>query len=261
MALSQTPSALQEWQYSGGIVLVKLFQPDLPDWRVQLGAAAERRPLYDGARAYRLVGGPMIDIRYRDVAFASVGEGVGVNFLHGANYLMGVALGYDQGRREADDLEHLKGLTSIHAAPVVKVFGSWVYSKEFPLVLRADARRFVGGAAGWAADLSAYLPLPGSSKTFIMFAGPSITFADRRHLQTLFGVTESQALASGYPVYTAHGGANAVGFGFSATRFLDERWLLNADIAVNHLLGSAGDSPITQSTLQGVLALSVAYKW
>jgi outer membrane scaffolding protein for murein synthesis (MipA/OmpV family) len=80
-------------------------------------------------------------------------------------------------------------------------------------------------------------------------------------MQTSFGVTASQGLASGYPVYTAHGGANAAGFGFSATRFLDERWLLNADLAVNRLLGSAGDSPITQSTVQGVLTLSVAYKW
>jgi outer membrane scaffolding protein for murein synthesis (MipA/OmpV family) len=261
LAFSQTPSPLQEWQYSGGTALVKLFQPNQPDWCVELGAAAEPRPLYDGARTYRVFGGPVIDIRYRDIAFASVGEGLGVNFLHGVNYRVGVALGYDLGRREASDLDHLEGLTSIHTAPVFKLFGSYVFSKEFPLVLRADARRFVGGAQGWTADLSAYLPLPGSSETFIMFAGPSITFADRRHMQTLYGVSETQALASGYPVYTAHGGSNAVGFGFSATRFLSKRWLLNADMAVNRLLGSARASPITQSTVQGVLALSVAYKW
>jgi hypothetical protein len=38
-ALSQTPS-LQEWQYSSGIVLERLFEPNLPEWRVVLGAAA-----------------------------------------------------------------------------------------------------------------------------------------------------------------------------------------------------------------------------
>jgi outer membrane scaffolding protein for murein synthesis (MipA/OmpV family) len=32
-------------------------------------------------------------------------------------------------------------------------------------------------------------------------------------------------------------------------------------MAVNHLLGSAADSPITQKTTQHVLALSVAYSW
>jgi hypothetical protein len=38
-ASSQTPSPLQEWQYSSGTVLEKLFEPNLPEWRVVLGAA------------------------------------------------------------------------------------------------------------------------------------------------------------------------------------------------------------------------------
>ena len=86
IAMSQTPSALQEWQYSSGITLQKLYEPDLPKWRVVLGAGAEVQPLYDGARPYRTRAGPVINILYRDVAFASVGEGLGVNFVNGANY-------------------------------------------------------------------------------------------------------------------------------------------------------------------------------
>src|ERR1700682_63742 len=80
---AQTPSPLQEWQYSGGIILARLFEPDLPKWRVVLGAAAEVQPVYDSSRAYRLLGGPVINIQYRDIAFASTGEGIGVNFLRG----------------------------------------------------------------------------------------------------------------------------------------------------------------------------------
>jgi outer membrane scaffolding protein for murein synthesis (MipA/OmpV family) len=184
-----------------------------------------------------------------------------VNLLRGEHFRAGVSIDYDLGRRASDDLTHLKGLGNISAAPVMKVFGSYVISKEFPLVLRADVRQFVGGADGLTADLGAYLPLPGSSENLIMFAGPSITFADRLHLQTVFGVNGNQSRASGYPVYMAHDGINAVGFGFSATRFINKHWLVNADMAVNRLIGSASESPITQSTVQGVLALSVAYKW
>jgi outer membrane scaffolding protein for murein synthesis (MipA/OmpV family) len=260
-ARSQTPSPLQEWQYSAGIVLDKMFQPNLPEWRVQIGVASEPKPQYEGASAYHALNGPVIDIRYRDLAFASVGEGFGVNVLRGENYRAGIAVGYDLGRRESEDLDHLKGLGNIEVAPVVKLFASYAVSKEVPLVLRVDARRFVGGAEGWAGDIEAYMPLPGSSKTFIMFAGPSVTFANRHHMQTSFGVNESQALASGYPVYNAHGGPNAAGFGFSATRILSTRWLLNANLAVNRLLGSASASPITRQPLEGVLALSVAYNW
>src|SRR5882757_1425545 len=245
-AFSQTPAPIQEWQYSAGIPLVRMFEPNLPDWRIQVGLAVEPRPAYEGARNYRTLAGPVIDVRYRDMYFASLGEGIGANLVRGENYSAGIALGYDLGRHEADDLDHLKGLGNIVAAPVIKVFGSYVVSKEFPLVLRADARRYMGGADGLVADMEAYLPLPGSSKKFVMFAGPSVTFADRRHMQTTFGVNVSQSLASGYPVFAAHGGMNAAGLGFSATRIISTRWLLNASLAVNRLIGSARDSPFTR---------------
>jgi len=201
-----------------------------------------------------------------------VGEGIGLNFIRGENYRIGFAAGYDLGRRESDDLNNLKGLGNIEVAPVFKLFGSYVVSKQFPLVMRADVRRIVGGADGWVGDVEAYLPLPGSSQKLIMFAGPSVTFADHRHMQTTFGVDESQAEASGYPLFDAHGGINAVGFGFSATRFLSKRWLVNANLAVNRLLGSARDSPFTHERQKlngpaalaltgGALGLSVAYTW
>jgi outer membrane scaffolding protein for murein synthesis (MipA/OmpV family) len=261
MALCQTPSPLQEWQYSGGIILAKLFLPNLPEWRVVLGAATEAEPPYDGASAYRVRAGPVINIRYRDLAFFSVGEGLGVNVLRGDNYAAGVSIGYDLGRRVSDDFGHLHGLGDISPAPFVRLFGSYVISKQFPLVLRMDVRRIVGGADGVVGDVEAYLPLPGSSKTFIMFAGPSFTFADHQHMQTSFGVSTGQALASGLPFYMAHGGANSAGFGFGATRFITPHWLINADAAVNRLLGSARESPITQSSRQVVFALSVDYTW
>jgi len=101
VAWSQTPSPLQEWQYSSGIILERLFEPDVPKWRTVLGAGLEFRPLYQGSSAYRGEGGPVINVRYRDLAFFSVGEGLGVNFLRGENYRAGVALGYDLGRRDA----------------------------------------------------------------------------------------------------------------------------------------------------------------
>jgi outer membrane scaffolding protein for murein synthesis (MipA/OmpV family) len=43
--------------------------------------------------------------------------------------------------------------------------------------------------------------------------------------------------------------------------FLTDHWFINADTAVNRLLGSAADSPITQIRVQHALALSLAYSW
>jgi outer membrane scaffolding protein for murein synthesis (MipA/OmpV family) len=258
---AQTPSPLQEWQYSSGIALEKLFEPNLPDWRVVLGAGGEHKPLYDGSALTRTMGGPVINVRYKDFAFASIGEGLGLNLIHGEHYRGGMALTYDLGRYVSDDVGHLEGLGDIKRAPAVKAFFSYAISKNFPMVVRADARQIVGGANGAVADLSAYMPLPGSSRHLIMFAGPSVTVADRAYMKHEFGVTTTQSIASGYQVYDAHAGGDAAGFGFSAVGFLTSHWLINMDTAINHLLGSASESPITQRRTQKVIALSVAYSW
>jgi outer membrane scaffolding protein for murein synthesis (MipA/OmpV family) len=261
LAWSQTPSPLQEWQYSGGIVLRQLFEPNLPEWWAVLGLAAEAEPVYEGARAYRVEGGPVINIRYKDLAFFSPGEGLGINFLRNRYYRVGVALGVDRGRRVPDDYPNLKGLGDIAIAPYVKLFASYVVSKDFPMVVQTDVRQLIGGADGALGDLEAYMPLPGSSRKFVMFAGPSITWADHEYLRKEFGVNQTQSLASGDPIFNVHGGTNSVGLGFSATYFITQHWLLNSDAAYSRLRGSAAESPITEARVQRALAVSLDYHW
>jgi outer membrane scaffolding protein for murein synthesis (MipA/OmpV family) len=261
-AQAQTPSPLQEWQYSGGIVLARLFEPDLPKWRVILGAAAQVQPAYDGSRAYRVEGGPVVNIRYRDIAFLSTGEGLGFNFMRGDHYQVGVAAAYDLGRQEKEDYANLRGMGDISAAPVAKIYASWVLSRKFPLIMRVDVRQFIGGAEGVVGDAGVYLPLPGSSKTFVMFAGPSITLADKHYMQTLYGVTPAQSAASGHRVYDIpHAGTAAAGVGFSATKFVTEHLLFNVDAAISQIRGSPAYSPLVERRTQRVLALSIDYNW
>jgi outer membrane scaffolding protein for murein synthesis (MipA/OmpV family) len=259
-AWAQTPSPLQEWQYSGGIILARLFEPNLPEWRTVAGLASEVQPVYDGSRAYRVSGGPDFLVYYRDAAFISSGEGIGYNFLRGDHYQFGLGVTYDLGRKEKDDYANLYGMGDIAAAPVGKLYGSVVLSRKFPLILRFDARQFVGGAQGAVGDAAVYMPLPGSSQRFVMFAGPSITVADHHYLQTLYGVTEQQSLASGHPEYLiTHNGTNAAGVGFSATKFLGKHWLVNLDCAISQLRGDPAQSPVVERRTQRVIALSFDY--
>ena len=259
---AQTPSPLQEWQYSGGVILSRLFEPDAPEFRKIVGLAADAAPLYSGARADRVQGGPVINISYRDIAFLSTGDGIGYNILRGDHYQVGVAMAYDLGRNEQQDLNNLRGLGDIGAAPVAKLYGTWVLARKFPLILRIDARQFIGGAQGAVGDAGVYMPLPGSSKTFVMFAGPSISFATHHYLQTLYGVTPAQAVASGHPAYdVAHAGTSSVGVGFSATKFITSHWLVNMDAAISQIRGSAAQSPLVEEHTQRVLALSLNYQW
>jgi outer membrane scaffolding protein for murein synthesis (MipA/OmpV family) len=259
---AQTPSPLQEWQYSGGIILARLFQPDLPQWRNVIGLASELQPAYSGSRAYRINGGPDFLFYYRDVAFISSGEGIGYNVLRGDHYQFGVGVTYDLGRKEKEDLTNLHGMGDIEAAPVGKMYGSVVLSKKFPLILRVDVRQFIGGAQGAVGDAAVYLPLPGSSKNFVMFAGPSITLATHHYLQTLYGVDQAQAHESGHPEFLiTHNGTASAGVGFSATKFLGRHWLINVDGAISQLRGDPAYSPIVEKRTERAITLSFDYQW
>jgi len=241
-------------------MLEKLFEPKVPEWQRIVGVAASVAPLYDGSHAYRLQGGPVINIRYRDIAFLSVGEGIGVNLIHSKHVRAGIAVGYDLGRTTSSDYR-LHGLPNIDPAAVPKLFVSWALSRYFPLILRADIRRIIRPGDGYIGDAEAYMPLPGSSRRFVMFAGVSYTFADQRHMQETFGITPEQAQSSGLPIYAAHGGSDAKGAGFSATLFITQHWLMNVDAAVDRLLGSASESPITERRFQRALDVAMAYQW
>jgi outer membrane scaffolding protein for murein synthesis (MipA/OmpV family) len=155
----------------------------------------------------------------------------------------------------------LRGLGDIPRAPFFKLAGTYILSKRLPVLLRADVRKIAGGASGIVGDLNFYTPLPGSSRQFVMFAGPSVTLADRKHLQTMYGVSARQAQQSGYAPYNAHGGLEAAGFGFSATRFFTTHMLANTNLAVSELMGSAAQSPIIERRTQLSLSMSVAYRW
>ncbi len=260
-ARAQTPSPLAEWQYSAGIALQRMFLPEVPVWQAELGLGAEYAPLYDGSQRYQVLPGPSANLRYRDRFFASTGEGVGANIATGENYRVGVAISYDLGRRTASYASHLDGLGNIDPAPEAKLFASYSVSKSFPLVLRVDVRRAIGGTDGVIGDAGAYLPLPGSSRRFIWFAGPTVTFADATYMNRYFGIGEAQAARSGYARYKADAGLKSAGFGLSANWFVTQRWILNASAAFSQLLQSAARSPITEQASQGVISLSVAYRF
>ncbi len=260
-ARAQTPSPMQEWQYPGGIELEKLFAKEIPEWDAILGLAGDTQPAYSGASRYRVSEGPVINIRWHDRVYFSTGEGLGADVLQGKKYRLSLAVGLDLGRHKESDISELHGLDDIPRAPFFKLSGSYVISKRLPIILRADVRKIAGGSAGVVGDVEVYTPLPGSSPTLVMFAGPSVTIADRKHEQTAYGISALQAIQSGYPVFTAHGGLESAGFGFSATRFFTKHVLANTDLSWSELLGSAGSSPIVQRRAQASFDLSVAYRW
>jgi outer membrane scaffolding protein for murein synthesis (MipA/OmpV family) len=260
-AQAQTPSPLAEWQYSSGVQLQRLFEPTIPTWQIELGLGAQLAPVADGIARYQAQPGPVIDIRYKDIAFASTGEGVGFNLFSFRHVSFGAAITYDLGRSPHADGEALTGLGTIHPAPEFKIFAVTTLAKSFPLTIRVDARRQLGATNGYIGDVGAYLPMPGSSQTFAWFVGPTVTVADSRYMNAYFGISKAQARSTRYHLYHAEGGFKSAGLGVSADYFVTPNVILNMSGAFNRLLGSAAESPITQTKYEEVVSLSAIYKF
>jgi outer membrane scaffolding protein for murein synthesis (MipA/OmpV family) len=260
-AAAQTPSPLAEWQFSSGVQLQRLFEPTVPTWQVEFGVAGQFAPVFDGLNRYQVQPGPAVDVRYKDIAFLSTGEGFGVNLFSFRHISGGVAISYDLGRSPHLDGEALSGLGTIHPAPEVKVFATYALAKAFPLTIRVDARKQLGATNGYIGDVGAYLPMPGSSQKFAWFVGPTVTVADQRYMDAYFGVSRVQAQNTAYRRYHAYGGFKSAGLGASAVYFFTPHFLVDLSGAFDRLLGSAAESPITEQKYEAVGSASVLYKF
>lgn len=258
---AQTPSPLAEWQYSSGIQLQRLFMPQIPTWQTEVGFGSGLLPSATGMKRYRVQFGPALDIRYKDIAFLSTGEGLGANLFSFRHISVGGALTYDTGRSPNQDRAVLNGMGTIHPVPEFKIFATTVLSKSFPLTIRFDVRKQLKGSNGYIGDIGAYMPMPGSSERFFWFLGPTLTAANTRYMTTYYGVSHNQATTTHYKYYKAHGGLQSAGLGLSADYFLTSHFIFSVSAAYSRLLGSASNSPITQTSNQGTVALALLYKF
>lgn len=257
VAGAQTPSPLAEWQYSAGIALREYFMPEAPKWQTAVGIGFSFQPDYDGASTYELVPAPSFDVRYRNLAFFSAGEGLGINIFHGPNYRVGLAATYDLGRKLNDNFR-VTSRRRVGPTAEAKVFGEYVV---FPVVFRLDFRQALGGGYdGYIGDASIYMPVAGSREhRFVVFAGPSVMFASGGNMREFFSVTADQSHATGLPIFDAKGGLRSVKFGVSATWFFRDRWFVNGSGAGNRLLHDAARSPFTHEKIQGTFNFTLGY--
>jgi outer membrane scaffolding protein for murein synthesis (MipA/OmpV family) len=250
---AQTPSPLAYWQFSLGQTLTPLGGP-VPDWRFNLGAGVLTEPTYEGAKRYNVLPSGIVDIRYRDIAFASDGEGVGVNLLRGTTYRAGIALSYDLGRDHTDD-PRLATLPDIGITPEVKLFAEYFF---LPFVLTGNVRQGIVGHQGLIADFGAYVPIPVRDDLFL-FAGPTVSVANTKYMKAYFGVTPAEAANSPLRAYSPGSGVKDVGFGLSAAYLITDNWVIVANSAYERLLGEAGNSPIVEDKSQFTINLNLVY--
>jgi MipA family protein len=227
-----------------------------PTWQVAVGPGAVVVPEYEGGRDLRVLPVPAIDVSWRNRIFLNNNDGLGVYAVNNDHFSAGVGLTYGIGRSEANG-RRLRGLGEIKDAPRPCAFARAYFG---PVFVGASVARDIGGSDGLLGDVSVGASVA-ASDTVGFTAAVSATYADRKHMQSLFGVSQGQALASGLPFYSAKAGLKRADAILGVNVMLSPRWALNLSGGAGRLLDDAARSPIVERKWQPVATAGLLYNF
>ncbi|MDP2699767.1 MipA/OmpV family protein [Thalassospira sp.] len=217
------------------------------DWDVTIGIAGEYGPVSPGIDKTEFDVLPYVDIEYKDRLFLNFERGLGAYLLRskdGPEYALGIAVGYAEGRDEADARAELDGLGDIDGAAEAVFFAEG----EIGFVeVGLEVAKAFGGHDGFTAELSAGVDAPVTDRLFVG-VGPFITYADKEYTRSFYGVSASQAANSAtYSQYDADGGFENYGIELEANYRITQNWSATTSASYTRLLGDAKDSPIVDN--------------
>ncbi len=231
-------------------------RPPAQEWSIRLGAGVGVAPRYLGAREYRVVPVPDVDITYRGTVFLNGRDGLGVYAYRDRLIMLGASI-WMRGGRDDSDGDRLRGLGDIETAAQARIFARLAIGRAR---LGATLARDLGGSDGFTIDLNLSTDFRPIERLTIS-PGISATIGDRRYMQTWFGVTPAQSARSTLPAFDAGAGFSVASAFVRATYALTDHWSVGSMFVVRRLLGDAADSPIVERRTSPVGFLTLSYRF
>lgn len=235
------------------------------NWDVKLGGGLLYAPKYEGSDKHELKALPYVEIIWNEALFLSPLDGLGVNLLSHQGFDAGLAVGYDAGRDEKDSRSELNGMGNIDDG----VTGSAFLSYDFGFgSAKSEVKHYFAGSEGTTVDLGVKTFLPISlllgqgmpdemdnqggkaPRVPAISLGFSTQWADKDYMQSYFGVSSAQAVASGKPAYKASAGFKSVSVETGLYVPVSEHVMLGSMLTYTRLVGDAADSPIAYNDNQ-----------
>lgn len=232
-----------------------------PDWTVELGAFGLFSPKFFGAKDSKFSAIPYVSIKYRDIAFASLDKGIGVNFFSASGFTAGAFVGFRPGREVKDSRRYLTGLGDVDPSLTAGGFVKYDYGRSFStqitlskgiasigdskskingLGILEKAKGNLGTRIDWSADARMQL----FDNRLHVSIGPRVSFFDKEYAESAYGITINQALASGYRPFKAKAGVAEVGVGGSARYRITDNISATAFGSYTRIVGDAAKSPL-----------------
>ncbi|MCA3217672.1 MAG: MipA/OmpV family protein [Burkholderiales bacterium] len=242
-------------------------------WELELGVGVSYEPNYSGADASspRLLLWASGEYKTQNWGSFALDSGsltldpqLRWTFGDDKNYGIGLLLGYRAGRSDSDPSliadngsDRLRGMGSVGAAVDGGVQG-WV--AVFGVPVFAQLRSALGGDQGTLGVLGVYLPLE-LTREFTLTVLPSVTWANDKQMQALYGVTAAQSAASGFAAYSAGAGWQNAALEVDGDWKIAGPWHLVGGVAYQRLLGDAADSPLVQDKSQWSGFIGLSYRF
>jgi outer membrane protein len=189
------------------------------------------------------------------------------NLINHPNLQLGPALRFRRGRDDVGDdvVDRMADIDSTFEAGLLVGY-KYVNpsNRRHRFRVGATFTHDVGGEhEGFVIDLfaRAWVPL-GQQMDFGL--GVGLSFADNDYMETYFGVSASDAVRSGLPIFNADGGVRDVQVFPILVYHLSRHWHVGAGVRYARLLSDAADSPVVDdrgSAGQLVAGVAVLYSW
>lgn len=242
-----------------------------PGWSGGVLGGAARLPDFEGSRTSRHQPVLGFAITYRAQALGSVemgSRGLNWTFVQRPEVDVGVGLSLDPGRLDNGERkltavgyrpgsERLSGMGEIGVAPVFSLSGALKLGRV-PLGLAV--KRATGRQDGTQVDLGVSVPWKFHRHGELSLAG-TLGWADRRYMQTFFGVSAAQAAAARRAEFEAGSGWKSAQLALALDMAFSRHWHLNASVQARRLLRDAAHSPLTEKTTQPSLLLGALYQF
>lgn len=252
----------------GGLVAalaVPAQQPeDAParnDWDIGLGAATIISPDFPGSTDTDVMPVPFIDIEYKDRFFLNVPRGIGAYLVReksdsGWGHSFGLSIAPEFEDREREDAPNLP---EVDMTATGRVFGGLSYG-DFSLEATFAHDIIGNGHDGYWLDLDLDWSQRIGRNGFISL-GPQVRFAGGDYMESFFSVTPTASATSGLPVFNADAGLAHAGARLLASWRVTRHWEVFGLFNYEHLVGDAGDSPITVDDEQLSSVVALVYRF
>jgi len=262
----------QEPVRGGDVPRVEVTVPaenDKPDIEGAIGPVLIYRPEYQGGAHSSLHASPGFFVRWGRFTFTNasgfvtrrdgdVARGLAADLVRSESWRANLALRFDRGRATKDS-SALNGLEDVQRT----VRGRLQLSHAFDGGWGASAAAsfdLLGRGGGTVFDLGVGRSFPLAPRA-TWSLGFNASAADRRYMQSYFGVSAQQAADTGYAPYSPRAGWRDVSVALGTRREFGERWIGYAGISQSWLVGPARSSPLSQQASSWAINGGIAWRF